>query len=189
MAAQNGKGSKSRHVRIRGRSRTACPEAVCRAQERPKGEDRVPISHGQAPRGNARGGQSAALAARRAPKSGASRIWDHLRGSNRVIPKGVVHSILRESGDAVPHKRKQGRHKWARYERWYSNSMWHTDYKQLDDGRRLTSYEDDASRFITGWCVFGEATRARRRGVGLVIAQYGKPRSILSDRGFQFYAI
>ena len=74
MAAQNGKGSKSRHARIRGRSRTACPEAVGQTQERPKG--RVPISHGQAPRGNARGGQSAALAARRAPKSGASRTWD-----------------------------------------------------------------------------------------------------------------
>ena len=35
--------------------------------------------------------------------------------------------------------------------------MWHTDYKQLDDGRWLISYEDIASRFITGWGAFGEA--------------------------------
>ena len=50
---------------------------------------------------------------------------------------------------AAPHKRKQGRRKWVRYERKHSNSMWHTDYKQLDDGRWLVSYEDDASRVVT----------------------------------------
>ena len=67
--------------------------------------------------------------------------------------------------------------------------MWHTDYKQLDDGRWLISYEDDASRFITGWGVFDEATTEHAVEVlDRAISQYGKSRSILSDRGSQFYA-
>ena len=39
----------------------------------------------------------------------------------------------------------------VRYERTYSNSMWHTDYKLLDDGRWFIAYQDDASRFLTGF--------------------------------------
>ena len=40
----------------------------------------------------------------------------------------------------------------------HSNSVRHTDCKQLDDGRRFTSYLDDASRFIAGWGAFDVAT-------------------------------
>ena len=97
--------------------------------------------------------------------------------------------MLRESSEAVEHKKKQKRRKWIRYERKHSNSMWHTDYKQLDDGRWFISYEDDASRYVTGWGVFDEATTEHAIEVlDQAIAGHGKPRSILSDRGSQFYA-
>ncbi len=52
---------------------------------------------------------------------------------------------------------KGGKRKWVRYERTYSNSMWHTNYKLLDDGRWFIAYMDDASRFITGFGVFDAA--------------------------------
>ena len=118
-----------------------------RFKNTPKEKIVFPATMGRAPLRETptRSEQSAVLTARRTIRSGASRIWDRLRMSNMVIPKGVIHAILRESDDAVPHKRKRGRRKWVRYERKHSNSMWHTDYKQLDDGRWLVSYEDDAS--------------------------------------------
>ena len=161
-----------------------------RFKNTPKGKIVFPAPMGRPSRGTpTRSEQSAVLTARRALKSGASRLWDRLKRADIVIPKGVVHAILRESGDAVPHKRKQGRRKWIRYERKHTNSMWHTDYKQLDDGRWLISYEDDASRFVTGWGVFDEATAEHAIEVlDKAISEYGKPRSILSDRGSQFYA-
>ena len=129
------------------------------------------------------------LAARCALKSGAGLIWDHLKRSGTAVPKGVVHAILREYGEAVEHKRKQARRKWIRYERKYANSMRHTDYKQLDDGRWFLSFLDDASRLIVGRGVFDEA--ASKHAVKVLeeaMSAYGKPVSILSDRGTQFYA-
>ncbi len=94
--------------------------------------------------------RSAVLAARCALKFGAGLMWDHLKRSGTAIPKDVVHNILREYGEAVEHKRKQARRWWIRYERKYANSMWHTDYKQLDDGRWFISYLDEAFHLITG---------------------------------------
>ena len=51
------------------------------------------------------------LNARCALKSGTGLIWDHLKRSGMAVPKGMVHAILRESGDAVEHKMKQARRK------------------------------------------------------------------------------
>ena len=105
------------------------------------------------------------------------------------IPKGVIHTILRESSEAVEHKKKQKRRKWIRYEHKHSNSMWHIDYMQLDDGRWFISYEDYASRYVTRWGVFNESTtRHAIEALDQAIAKHGKPGFILSDRGSQFYA-
>ena len=67
--------------------------------------------------------QSAVLVARRKLCGGANRIWSHLKSVGINIPKGVMHTILRESSEAVEHKKKQKRRKWIRYERKHSNSM------------------------------------------------------------------
>jgi putative transposase len=88
-------------------------------------------------------------------------------------------------------QKKHARRKWIRYERIYSNSLWHTDYKQQlpADGRWLIAYEDDASRYITGYGVFSDATSVSAVSVlKEAISKYGKPASILTDRGSQFYA-
>ena len=42
---------------------------------------------------------------------------------------------MRDGHLASRQPKKSQRRKWIRYERTYSNSMWHTDFKLLDDGR------------------------------------------------------
>ena len=101
--------------------------------------------------------------------------------------KNAAHAVPQESGDTK--ERMQKRRRWVRYGHKYSNSMWHTGYKQLDDQRWLIVYEDDASRFVTGWGVFDEATAEHAiRVLDFAISRYGKPKSILTNRSPQFYA-
>ena len=105
------------------------------------------------------------------------------------IPHNTIHHILREKGLASEQPKKSRKRKWVRYERTYSNSMWHTDWKQLDDGRWLICYEDDASRFIAGHGVFANATSENAVKVLMeAIKKHGRPASILTDHGSQFYA-
>ena len=105
------------------------------------------------------------------------------------IPHNFLHRILKDAGFAREEPKKNKRRKWIRYEREHSNSLWHTDYKKLDDGRWFLCYEDDASRFVTGYGVFDEATTENALAVlEQAIRDYGKPASILTDRGSQFYA-
>ena len=105
------------------------------------------------------------------------------------IPHNTIHLIMKDLGVAARQPRKSKRRKWVRYERTYSNSMWHTDYKLLDDGRWFLAYQDDASRFITGYGVFAEATGDNALAVlRAAMRVHGTPASILTDRGSQFYA-
>ena len=67
--------------------------------------------------------------------------------------------------------------------------MRYTDYKLLDDGRWFIEYQDDASRFIVWWGVFGEATAKHAvKVLDKAMSAYGKSESILFDRGSRFYA-
>ncbi len=118
---------------------------------------------------------------------GLESIIDYTLGMH--IPHNTIHLILKDCKMAEKQKKKSRKRKWVRYERTYSNSMWHTDYKLLKDGRWLICYMDDASRFITGYGVFGEATSKNAILVlRKAISKYGRPASILTDRGSQFYA-
>ena len=77
---------------------------------------------------------------------------------------------------------------WIRYERKHSNSMWHTDWTLLDDGRWFITFEDDASRKIMSWGIFDNATSEHsvevlKKG----IENNGKPREMLTGRDTQFY--
>ena len=97
--------------------------------------------------------------------------------------------VLRDEDLAARQPNKSKRRKWIRFERTYSNSMWHTDYKLLDDGRWFLCYEDDASRFVTAYGTFERATTENALAVlDEAIRNHGKPASIMTDRGSQFYA-
>ena len=50
------------------------------------------------------------------------------------ISHHIVHQILKDEEIAENQPKKARPRKWVRYERRFSNSMWHTDYKQLPDG-------------------------------------------------------
>ena len=133
---------------------------------------------------------SAVLTARRENHVGAVRLHRRIEESTGMnIPYNRIHRILRDEDLASEQPKKSKRRKWIRFERTYSNSMWHTDYKQLDNGRWFLCYEDDASRFVTGYGVFEHATTENALAVlEEAIKNHGKPASIMTDRGSQFYA-
>ncbi|MCE2508453.1 MAG: hypothetical protein J4G04_04010 [Nitrosopumilaceae archaeon] len=108
---------------------------------------------------------SAVLEYRQATHLGADELEDVIEAATGIhIPHNTIHAILKSEGMANAESKKGGKRKWVRYERTYSNSMWHTDYKQLDDGRWFLCYEDDASRFVTGYGVFEHANTENARG-------------------------
>ncbi len=73
-----------------------------------------------------------------------------------------IHQVLKMNGLAVPSSKKWIRRKWVRYEREHSNSLWHTDWHEIKDqswkGQWLIVYQDDASRYITGYGVYPTLT-------------------------------
>lgn len=114
-----------------------------------------------------------------------SKLHDTYINHNRI------HRIMIDEGLSVEQPRKKMRRKWIRYEREYSNSLWHTDWHTIHDsrweGRQLIVFEDDASRFITGYGVYAEATSENSAAVlAGAIKRYGRPATVLSDNGKQF---
>jgi putative transposase len=105
------------------------------------------------------------------------------------IPHNRIHRVMREMGLARDEPKKQRRRKWVRYERKYSNSLWHTDWTLIEGMGWLIAYLDDASRFVLSYGLFPEATSEHAVEVlKEAITKHGKPASILTDRGIQFYA-
>src|SRR3989454_10387987 len=99
------------------------------------------------------------------------------------IPHNRIHAVLKSMGLARDEPRKQVRKKWIRYERKYSNSLWHTDWTLIEGMGWLIAYLDDASRFIVGYGVFPEATSEHAVEVlREAVRKHGKPASILTER-------
>jgi len=111
-------------------------------------------------------------------------------GTGRVIPHTMVYRILRERGLMTAQKRKPSRPKWVRFERKHAMTLWQGDWKQVTiDGRTqwLIAFLDDASRFITCWGLFPNATtEATIVVLETGFARYGVPTEILTDHGSQF---
>ena len=110
---------------------------------------------------------------------------------NHDISYSQVYRILKKNGLIVESPAKSKRRKWIRYERVYSNAMWHTDWHTMKDprfqGYQLITYLDDASRCITGAALFEHATSENAvLLLRLAIKRFGKPASILSDNGSCF---
>jgi putative transposase len=134
--------------------------------------------------------KEAVMAARQAYGVGAvvlEKVLDAAYGTH--IPHNRIHKVLKEMGLARDEPRKKERRKWVRYEREFSNSLWHADWTLIPGKGWMMVYLDDASRFITGYGLFPEATSQHSLEVlKQAIAKWGKPASILTDRGIQFYA-
>ena len=102
-----------------------------------------------------------------------------------------VYQILKSNGLITASPVKSRQRKWVRYERLYSNAMWHTDWHIMKDprmkGLNLITYLDDASRCVTGAALFREATSENAVTVlRQAIGRFGMPATILSDNGSCF---
>jgi putative transposase len=121
-------------------------------------------------------------------KSGAKLIEQVLKKQKTPLPHNRIQAILNRHGFATPLGKKVKRKDWVRFERQHTNTMWHVDWTQLDDGSWLIAYEDDASRFITGYGKFGSANVENSlkvlRGA---MAAFGRPKSMLTGRDVQFF--
>ncbi len=171
------------------------PRWIRRLYSRYKGQERssvaYPMHTGRPACGlPGRKEHSAVLCAKGNDHVGAVRLHGRIRDVTGInIPYNRIHMVLRDEDLAARQPNKSKRRKWIRFERTYSNSMWHTDYKLLDDGRWFLCYEDDASRFVTAYGTFERATAENALSVlDEAIRNHGKPASIMTDRGSQFYA-
>lgn len=123
------------------------------------------------------------------PLSGAVALEKILDSKGVHIGHNRIHQILKQEGLSREEPRKQRRRKWIRYQRRYSNSLWHADWfeKQQD---QVILFEDDASRFITGYGVFNNAnTKNTVCVLKQAIDDYGIPRQIMTDHGTQFTSL
>jgi len=111
----------------------------------------------------------------------------HEQGTN--IGHNRIHRILKEEGLAKDEPHKQKRRKWVRYERRYSNSLWHADWFEQQK-EQIILMEDDASRFITGYGVFTNANTDNSKYVlNQAITNYGIPKQMMTDHGTQFTSL
>ena len=105
------------------------------------------------------------------------------------IPHNRIHRFLKDEGLAKDEPRKQRRRKWVRYERRYSNSLWHADWFEKKQDQVIL-FQDDASRFITGYGVFSNATSKNTIHVLEQAMQiYGIPKQVMTDHGTQFTSL
>ena len=100
-----------------------------------------------------------------------------------------IHRILKEEGLAKDEPHKQHRRTYVRYERRYSNGLWHADWFEKQQ-KQIILFEDDASRFITGCGVFRNATSQNAVNVfAQAIQAYGIPKQVMTDHGTQFTSL
>jgi len=97
-----------------------------------------------------------------------------------------IHKVLKMSGLANNETKKQSKRKWVRYERDYSNELWHTDWYEWNN-LQVIAYIDDASRFITGVGIFDNAnTENALLVLNQAAKEHGTPQELISDHGTQF---
>jgi putative transposase len=120
---------------------------------------------------------------------GACRIEQLLKKKGFGISHRQIEKLLLRNGVVEPNVKKQKPRKWVRYELPNPNDLWHTDWSYDPfTGQNLSVYIDDKTRLITSFGVFKRATTENT--IALLktgIAEYGKPKSIMTDHGTQYY--
>ena len=124
------------------------------------------------------------------PGLGPSQIHNQLKREGLKASTKAVRKVLIDNG--YRKKERIGLDGLNRFEAEWPNKMWQMDILDFWLGKLrvyLMLVLDDHSRFIVGWGLFTEATMSHAistiRGS---IRRYGKPESLLTDRGMQFYS-
>lgn len=120
---------------------------------------------------------------------GACHIEQILKRKGFGISHRQIEKLLMRNGLVEPNIKKQKSRKWVRYELPNPNDMAHTDWTYCPfTGKQLGVYIDDRTRLITSFGLFGRATA--NNSIALLksaIAEYGKPKSVMTDHGSQYY--
>jgi len=124
------------------------------------------------------------------PGLGPSQIHNQLKREGIKVSTKAIRRVLIDAG--YKKKKKIGMGELIRFEAERPNKMWQMDILDfwLGKSRLYTMLLlDDYSRFIVGWGLFNEATMSHAITViRKAINRYGKPESILTDKGMQFYS-
>lgn len=121
---------------------------------------------------------------------GACRIEQVLKQKGFSISHRQIEKVLVRNGLVIANPKKQKPRKWVRYELPHPNDLWHTDWSfDPFSGQQLAVYIDDRTRLITCFGIFKSASAENT--VALLrsgIAEYGKPKAVMTDHGSQYYA-
>lgn len=121
---------------------------------------------------------------------GACRIEQLLKSKGFGISHRQIEKVLLRNGLVKPNIKKQKSRKWVRYELPNPNDLWHTDWSYDPyTQKQLSVFIDDKTRFITSFGIFRNANTENtlallRSG----IAGFGKPKSVMTDHGSQYFA-
>ena len=121
---------------------------------------------------------------------GACHIEQILKQKGFAISHRQIEKVLVRNGMVTANPKKQKPRKWVRYELPNPNDLWHTDWSfDPFTNQNLAVYIDDRTRIITSFGVFKRATA--ENSIALLysgIAEYGKPKAVMTDHGSQYYA-
>lgn len=124
------------------------------------------------------------------PGLGPSQIQFQLKREGLKVSTRVIRRILIENG--YEKKGKIGTGEVQRFEAERPNKLWQLDIVDFWLSKLrvfVLLMIDDHSRFVVGFGLFTEATMSHAITVlRKAIARYGKPESLLTDRGMQFYS-
>ena len=124
------------------------------------------------------------------PGLGPSQIQFQLKREGLKVSTRAIRRILIENG--YERKSKIGTGEVQRFEAERPNKLWQLDILDFWLSKLrvfVLLMIDDYSRFVVGFGIFTEATMSHAITVlRKAVARYGKPESLLTDRGMQFYS-
>tara|TARA_B100001971_G_scaffold83398_1_gene76790 strand:+ start:169 stop:1032 length:864 start_codon:yes stop_codon:yes gene_type:complete len=127
---------------------------------------------------------------RKCYRYGACHIEQILKKRGFGISHRQIEKLLLRNGLVEPNIKKQRPRKWVRYELPYPNDLWHTDWTYDPySQKQLSVYLDDRTRLITSYGICKSANA--ENSIALLkagIASYGKPKTVMTDHGSQYYA-
>ena len=121
---------------------------------------------------------------------GALNIEQILKKRGFGISHRQIEKVLIRNNCVIPNIKKQKPRKWVRYELPNPNDLWHTDWSYDPfSGQQLSIFIDDRTRLITSFGIFKNANTENTLALlNSGIAEYGKPKAIMTDHGAQYYA-
>lgn len=121
---------------------------------------------------------------------GACRIEQLLKSKGFGISHRQIEKLLIRNDLIVPNIKKQKPRRWVRYEMPNPNDLWHTDWSYDPfTTLQLGVYIDDRTRLVTSYGLFKRASAENTLALlHSGIAGYGKPKTVMTDHGSQYYA-